>query len=112
MKTMKGEIICTKCLSYGLIVLYQRVSIVPEGQEHHRPYGEGRRKQKFARIGVQCIKCGNVFLDKEHLKKIMDNRNYNRKNYRKTFPKGKPCIFEFVPHKRDWSTSKLVRVEV
>lgn len=109
---MYGDPTCIKCHNQRLKIMYERIAVVPEGESpHSTPYGKGRRKQKFARIGVICGSCGNVFLEPAYMKKVMDSRKQNRKYFPKTFPKGKPGVFEFIQYERDSRTSKLVRVK-
>lgn len=109
---MKGELICLNCKTYYLKVLYVRISVTPEGVEFRgrSHYGEGRRKQKFERIGCYCEACGAVFFDEPYFKKVMEARKEHRK-YWSDFPKGKVAVKKFVKFTKDYN-GNITKVEI
>jgi len=104
---MKGDLVCQECGSYGLQVVYIRVSV---GEQ--RSYGEGRRKQAWKKFGVWCDRCGFIFLEdliwsdyKAKIKASFKNNWHFKK------PSKIPKIKLFIPHKRNWMSDKVYRVK-
>lgn len=100
---MQLDLVCQFCKVADLIVLYVRQSI---GDKQN--YGEGRRKQKFTRIGVRCLRCGSVFLEPDYWNKWRDNQKDLRK-YMKI--RKVPKILKFIPYRKDWQSDRLVKVK-